>query len=229
MIQKIEKDAVYESEHSWLHSRFLFSFAEYFDPDNLAFGNLRVFNDDSIQGKGGFGAHSHKEMEIVTIMHSGTLTHEDSMGNKRVLSSGFVQRMSAGTGVVHSEINHSDETVSLYQLWFFPREKGKKPSYEEKKFERKEGVIMLVSPKGEDDSVSIAADVWVYKVVIKEDEEMELPITSGDYALVYVRTGEMHIDGEDLKSLDQARIHDEERVKVFTKVGSEFFVIVTRG
>jgi quercetin 2,3-dioxygenase len=134
VITVIQKEDRYEAKHGWLKSYHLFSFADYYDPRNINFGKLRVFNDDYISSENGFGAHSHRDMEIVTIMLSGELTHTDTMGNKKKIREGEVQYMSAGSGVVHSEINESKKETHLYQLWFEPKVRGLTPSYDQKNF-----------------------------------------------------------------------------------------------
>ena len=229
MIHKIRKEKVYESNHGWLHSRFLFSFAEYFDEGNMSWGALRVFNDDTLLGESGFPSHSHKEMEIVTIINKGTLTHDDSMGNKREISQGYVQRMSAGTGVTHSELNHGKETVELYQLWFFPNKKELTPEYEEKKFEEKKGLTLLVSESGKEGSVTIHANVSIYNGLIEKGEEMEIPLENDDMALVYIKEGKVFVGEELYGARDQARIENEKSISLRGEEKSEFLVVVSRG
>jgi redox-sensitive bicupin YhaK (pirin superfamily) len=224
MMQIIKKGDVYTSDHGWLASRFLFSFAEYFDPANLSFGQIRVFNDDSIKAFSGFPPHSHREMEIVTIMHEGVLTHEDSMGNKREIKKGFVQRMSAGTGVTHSEMNQGSETVSLYQIWFLPENKGVAPSYEEKYFEARKGKTLLVSKEGEEGSLSINAPIRIEVYSLEKGETVDIELASDEYALLYVKSGSILV-GEDLLSeRDQMRIKGES-CSPLAKETSDFLLI----
>ncbi len=229
MLQIIKKEDVYMSDHGWLTSRFLFSFAEYYDPNNLSFGNIRVFNDDQIAGKSGFPPHSHKEMEIVTIMHEGTLTHSDSMGNTRELRKGYVQRMSAGTGVTHSEMNEGDGAVHLYQLWFYPKNRGKLPSYEEKSFEKKEGVTLLVSPDGREGSVSIGADISIYEWKLSNGEELLLPDTTKSHVLLYSKGGMLESNGKEvLREGDQLRVTGEKEIKLVSSGHTQFLMIVSK-
>jgi redox-sensitive bicupin YhaK (pirin superfamily) len=228
MLQIIKKDEVYVSEHGWLTSRFLFSFAEYFDEQNLSFGHVRVFNDDHIAGRSGFPPHSHKEMEIVTIIHSGTLTHTDSMGNKRTLSKGFVQRMSAGSGVIHSEMNEGDEEVHLYQMWFFPQEKGVMPSYEEKFFEKKGALTLLVSPDGREGSVSIGAQVLISLHEMKVGEKFVVEEKSGSYVFFYIKEGELRgKSGGRFCEGDQLRIINEGELEFVAETYTQFVMIVS--
>ena len=227
MIQIIKKDDVYTSDHGWLQSRFLFSFAEYFDPANLSFGQIRVFNDDTIQGFSGFPPHSHGEMEIVTIMHEGALTHEDSMGNKREIKKGYVQRMSAGTGVTHSEMNRGSETVSLYQIWFLPEKKGVMPSYEEKSFKEAKGKTLLVSKDGEEGGLSINSPIRVEAYSLEKGEKLDISLQGDDYALLYVKQGETALGGALLTEKDQARVSGES-FTLFAGEGSDFLLIFSK-
>lgn len=226
MISKIEADDVYTSSNEWLTSRFLFSFADYYDPTNMSWGRPRVFNDDTIAPYSGFPPHSHREMEIVTIINSGTLTHTDSMGNSRSISDNYVQRMSAGTGVTHSEMNDGVGHVSLYQLWFTPRTNLNTPSYEEKEFTPSHGLTLLVSPEGENGSVSISADVKIYKAVFKTGETLTLPITPSDHVLVYVTSGKLTINNQIYTPRDQARIIDKDKLEIIFDSDSEIVIVV---
>lgn len=165
MIQKIDAQQRYHKNFGWLEVRWLFSFADYHDPDNVNLGALRVFNDDLIQPATGFGKHPHKEMEIVSIIFDGELTHEDSMGNKSVIKKGEVQRMSAGTGVVHSENNSGDSVTNLYQIWINPGEPGLGPSYEQKDFSdvsKKNRLLPVVSGHTIDGALAIHSDSTIY-------------------------------------------------------------------
>lgn len=225
MIQKILKSEIYESRHGWLISRFLFSFAEYFDRGNMSFGSLRVFNDDLIAPHSGFGDHPHKEMEIVTIMHSGTLTHTDSMGNKKVIRKGDVQRMSAGTGIVHAEVNEGDEEVSLYQLWFMPEKGGVSPSYEEKTIEEKDGFTVLVSQEGREGSLTIGTDAEVLRLLLTEKEKEFEYDTKGMKTLIYVRSGSAVVEGVRLESGDELRIEGEGKLAIAGDAGTLLFIV----
>ena len=150
------------ADHGWLKSHHSFSFADYFDPAHMGWGNLRVINDDLIAPGGGFGTHPHRDMEIVTYVTTGALAHKDSMGNGTTIPPGDVQRMSAGSGVRHSEFNIApDQATHLFQIWIEPREKGIAPGYEQKSFadaEKRGRLRLIASPDGADGSVTIHAD-----------------------------------------------------------------------
>ncbi|MDD5083384.1 MAG: pirin family protein [Candidatus Moranbacteria bacterium] len=162
------------AEHSWLHTRFSFSFAEWYDPDRMGFGTLRVINDDVIDPDSGFDLHPHSNMEIITIVMEGAVTHGDSMGNQEVVPAGDVQVMSAGTGVVHSERNTSlDETLKLFQIWIHPKVRNVVPRYGQKSFgvDWKPNVLrLLVSPDGREDSLSIHQDAFISKGSLEAEQ-----------------------------------------------------------
>ena len=229
MIQKIPKDQLYTSDHGWLQSKFLFSFAEYYDPTNMEWGSLRVFNDDTIAPHSGFPMHSHSEMEIVTIMLKGSLTHKDSMGNTRTITKGYVQRMSAGTGVTHSEMNDGDEQVELFQLWFYPNVTRLTPSYEEKEFQhlRSNGLHTLTSAGGDNGSISFSSNAKVFYGNFKQGDSYALELEDNDYALLYVRKGNVSIGDITLSESDQLRAHHETELTLAFNSDSEFIVIAS--
>ena len=171
------------ANHGWLDSYHSFSFADYHDPEHMHFGPLRVINEDRIAGGQGFGTHGHRDMEIVTYVLDGALAHRDSMGNGSTIRHGDVQRMSAGTGVRHSEFNASpDEEAHLLQIWVLPRRAGDAPGYEEKRFEAadKRGRLRLVaSPDGRDGSVTIHSDASIYAALIDGAEQAALHAACG--------------------------------------------------
>src|SRR3989338_1238450 len=169
-------------DHGWLKTYHTFSFGDYVDLRHRNFRKLRVINEDRVAAVAGFPEHSHQDMEIVTTMLHGTLAHQDSMGNRFLLNAGDVQRMSAGTGVTHSEFNHSsDDTVHLLQIWIFPEKKGLPPSYEQRSFKtpdtgQEQPLTLLVSPDGRENSLKIHQDVFIYRGILPAGESLSIPL-----------------------------------------------------
>lgn len=198
-------------DHGWLKSNFSFSFAEYYDPNNIQFGPLRVLNDDIIMPKKGFGRHPHKEMEIVTIVLDGQLKHEDSTGETAITTFGGVQRMSAGTGVFHSEVNPSlDEQVSLLQLWFLPEENGLQPSYEKTEFDISKlsnQLLPIVSKNSGKNIAHIHQDLTIYLADLEQSKEIEFIQQEGRRIFLFMIHGKVLLNGEvQLGKRDSARI-----------------------
>ena len=205
-----------QADYGWLKTKYSFSFANYYDPRFMGFGFLRVINDDYIAEGKGFGTHPHDNMEIVTYVLNGELEHKDSMGNGSIIRSGDVQRMSAGTGVTHSEFNPSKTNpVKLFQIWFTPKKLDIEPSYEQKNFSDKtqgEGFHLIVSPDGQEGSVTINQDVCVY-VGHLNHERYEHPTRLSNKVWVQVAKGSVDVNGMRLEKGDGAAIHGEERIK----------------
>jgi redox-sensitive bicupin YhaK (pirin superfamily) len=212
MIEIRRSDERGHANHGWLDSYHSFSFADYYDPEHMHFGPLRVINEDRIAGGQGFGTHGHRDMEIVTYVLDGALAHRDSMGNGSTIRHGDVQRMSAGTGVMHSEFNASeDESVHLLQIWVLPQRAGDQPGYEEKRFDDadKRGRLRIVaSPDGRDGSVTIHSDASIYAALIDGAEQAALPLQAGRRAYVHVARGALTVNGEALTAGDAAMIVD---------------------
>jgi redox-sensitive bicupin YhaK (pirin superfamily) len=204
------------SELEWLDSRHTFSFADYYDPRQMGFESLRVINDDHIAAGGGFPLHPHRDMEIVTYVTEGAFAHRDSMGNGSTIRRGDVQRMSAGTGVTHSEFNASRaESVHLLQIWIMPDRRGYAPGYEQKHFadEDKLGRMRVVaSPDGRDGSVSIHQDALMYAGIIEPGRPIHLALANGRNAYLHVVEGDVSVNDTALKSGDGARIEDEREI-----------------
>ena len=204
------------ADHGWLKSHHSFSFADYFDPAHMGWGNLRVINDDLIAPGGGFGTHGHRDMEIVTYVTAGALAHKDSMGNGTVIPPGDVQRMSAGSGVRHSEFNHApDQATHLFQIWIEPREKGIAPGYEQKSFadaEKRGRLRLIASSDGADGSVTIHADAALYAGLFDGDEAATLPLNPARKAYVHVARGTLAVNGQNLRQGDAALLADENRL-----------------
>jgi len=206
------------ANHGWLDSHHTFSFADYYDPRHMGFRALRVINEDRVSPGQGFGRHSHRDMEIVTYVLEGALEHKDSIGTGSVIRPGDVQRMSAGTGVAHSEFNAStDQPVHFLQIWLLPGERGLPPSYEQKTFapvERQGRLRVVASPDGREGSVTVHSDATVYGTLLGGGESVELPLAAGRHAWVHVARGQARVAGQTLGAGDAAAVSQEPAVKV---------------
>jgi redox-sensitive bicupin YhaK (pirin superfamily) len=208
------------ADHGWLQTFHSFSFADYRDPDHMGFGPLRVINEDRIAPGTGFGAHSHRDMEIITYVLDGELSHKDSIGDgaaAAVIRPGDVQRMSAGTGVRHSEFNQSGQTTHLLQIWIEPNVQGIAPSYEEKRFgaEVKRGRLRLVaSPDGTEGSVKIHQDARLYIGSFDGDESAALQLQKNRRAYVHVARGEIDVNATRLLTGDAAKLEDADIIQL---------------
>lgn len=203
---------------SWLDSRHTFSFGNYYDPQHMGFASLRVINEDKVIPKKGFGTHGHQDMEIITCVLSGELEHRDSMGNGSVIRPGDVQRMSAGTGVRHSEFNASDTNpVHLLQIWIMPEKRGLKPSYEEKNFspQIKQGKLTLIgSQDGRDNSVTIHQDVNLYLGSLTKSDRLNYSIKDNRGIWLQVARGKVKLNEQLLQAGDGAAITDETEIAI---------------
>ncbi|TAK90202.1 MAG: pirin family protein [Burkholderiaceae bacterium] len=197
-------------DRGWLQSFHSFSFADYYDPDHMGFGPLRVINEDIIAPGSGFDVHGHRDMEIITYLLAGELTHKDSMGNGSTLHTGDVQRMSAGMGVQHSEFNHSSkEHCHLLQIWIQPNVVGVPASYEEKNFsaEEKRGHLRLIaSPEGTDGSILIHQDARVYAALLDSSENIAYPLHDGRLVYLHLVRGKATVNGQRLVAGDALKI-----------------------
>ncbi|MBD3169656.1 MAG: cupin domain-containing protein [candidate division Zixibacteria bacterium] len=217
MIRVIRANQRHFSDFNWLKTYWLFSFADYFNPDNIQFGALRVFNDDVVEPGTGFPTHPHREMEIITIVLDGKITHEDSMGNKAVIKPGEVQRMSAGTGLTHSEFNLDDKPVHFYQIWIYPDEPRLKPGYDQKKYSPeswKNTLFPVASGQGIKNTVSFHADATIYRSSLEAGKSIEFDQGDGRRAFVYLTSGKLDINSTLLNQNDQARIDEEKVLKL---------------
>ncbi|MGZ8272544.1 MAG: pirin family protein [Burkholderiaceae bacterium] len=213
------------ADHGWLKSFHSFSFADYHDPRYMGFGPLRVINEDRVAPGMGFGTHGHRDMEIISYVLDGELAHKDSLGTGSVIRPGDVQRMSAGTGVRHSEFNHSSTEVTHFlQIWIEPSVQGIAPGYEEKRFEAadKRGRLRLVaSPDGAEGSVTIHQDARVYAGLFDGDESFTLSIARARRAYVHVARGEIAVDGERLAAGDAAMLTNADHATLSGGKGAE--------
>lgn len=227
MIQHVPASARHYQDFGWLKTYWLFSFDTYHDPSNLRWGELRVFNDDVVEPGQGFGMHPHREMEIVTIVHSGELTHEDSTGGKGVIRAGEVQHMSAGTGLMHSEYNHGKEPVSLYQIWILPNRKGVQPGYEQKSIglAAPDSLMALASGSGVPGALNMQADATIYQGNVKEGKKLHYETDPARRVFVYVAKGSLNVNGVTILQGDQARIKNESKL-TFEGVAETDFVLI---
>jgi redox-sensitive bicupin YhaK (pirin superfamily) len=216
------------ARHGWLDSRHTFSFADYHDPKHMGFRGLRVINEDRVEPGQGFGTHRHNDMEIVSYVLEGALQHRDSLGTGSVIRPGDVQRMSAGTGVAHSEFNASQsEPVHFLQIWLIPAQRGLAPGYEQKTFDRaaKDGRLRLVaSPDGRDGSLTIHTDATLHVGLFDRGQSAELPLSPGRHAWVHVARGAVRVNGRELKAGDGAALSDEAAVRIEGVDGGEVLV-----
>jgi redox-sensitive bicupin YhaK (pirin superfamily) len=201
------------AEHGWLSSRHTFSFGHYYDPDQVGFSDLLVINDDRVQSSRGFGTHGHRDMEIFSYVLAGALAHKDSMGNGSVIYTGDVQMMSAGSGIQHSEFNHStQELVHFLQIWIVPNRQGVKPRYQQVHFPEmyKRGQLrLIISPNGEQGSLSVYQDVCVYAGLLDGAEQSTLALNPERYAYIHVAKGSLVINGVAMQAGDGARVRNE--------------------
>lgn len=216
------------ADHGWLQSFHSFSFAGYYDPEHMGFGNLRVINEDRIAPGTGFGTHGHRDMEIISYVLSGELAHKDSMGNVKGIPPGDVQRMSAGTGVMHSEFNHAQgQTTHFLQIWIEPNVRGIPPSYEQKTFAEadKRGTLRLVaSPDGAEGSVRIHADAAVYAGLLHGAEAVTLPLDPARKTYVHLVKGALQVNGKSLSGGDAALMEHEATLSLAEGQGAEVLV-----
>ena len=215
---------------TWLSSYFLLSFADYFDKDNVHFGPLRVFNDDTVAPQNGFPQHPHSEMEIVTLVLEGEVSHEDTLGNRTSITAGEVQRMTAGTGLAHSEMNRQSSQLHLYQLWFIPSQKGLAPSYEQKdlsflKSKKNQLVPLVTGQKVLEDVVYMNSNSTVYWARLDTDAQLLFRTFALRLTFIYVKQGSLLVNGVAVTTNDQARLTAEEVVDIKATKDAEFILI----
>jgi redox-sensitive bicupin YhaK (pirin superfamily) len=228
MLELRKSDERGYANHGWLESRHTFSFADYYDPAHEEFGVLRVINEDRVQPGHGFGTHGHRDMEILSYVLEGELEHRDSMGNGSVIRPGDVQRMSAGTGVLHSERNPSPSAgVHFLQIWIRPSRAGIAPGYEQKHFaaaEKRGRLRLVVSPDGADGSLTIHQDARLYAGLFDGDERATLELAPGRRAYVHVARGQVRVDGERLVAGDAAKVEGQRTIELDGGDGAEVLV-----
>lgn len=216
------------ANHGWLDTHFSFSFADYYDPQFMGFRNLRVINEDRIEPAQGFPTHGHRDMEIITYVISGEVSHRDSMGNGETIRPNEVQRMTAGTGVLHSEYSSPTDRTHLLQIWILPEKRNLQPGYEQKAFPRedKKGTLRLVASRGGDDgSVHINQDVRMYASVLDKDQDVTHMIDQGRHAWIQLISGSLEVNGEKLDAGDGAAISDEKALVLKANADSTEFLL----
>ena len=220
------------ADHGWLHSFHSFSFAGYHDPRHMGFGNLRVINEDRIAPGTGFGTHSHRDMEIISYVLSGSLAHKDSMGNVVAIAPGEVQRMSAGTGVTHSEFNHAEgQTTHFLQIWILPDENGIAPGYEQKAFPvvQRQGALRLVASRdGAQGSVRLHADAALYAGYFDPGEAFDMALDPQRKCYVHLVRGALQVNGQSLAAGDAALLEGEHALRLDHGDGAEVLVFDLR-
>lgn len=216
------------ADHGWLNSFHTFSFANYYDPQHMGFRSLRVINDDTVDPGRGFGAHPHRDMEIISVVLSGALEHKDSMGNGSVIRQGDVQRISAGTGITHSEFNHSSrEDVHFLQIWIEPNARGLTPSYDDinlDNIDTKDGLKLIASPSGIDQSMKINQDAWLYHGHLSEQESVFYSTDPNRGVWIHLIAGQLHVFGQELHPGDAMSIEQLDQLKIQAKINSTFLL-----
>ncbi len=228
MIKIIKAESRNFQDHGWLKTFWLFSFDSHFDSANIQFGSLRVFNDDLVAPAQGFDMHRHREMEIVSIILSGAISHEDSMGNRKRVKAGEVQVMSAGTGIRHSEYNLENKELHLYQIWFLPNKVELTPSYDQKDFSKnKKTNELLTIASGKDDSnaLFINSDACLMLGNLEKGKSLTHQIERNQKVLIYLTDGMLSVNGNELSVGDQARIEDEPQLNCHAVEPTNFVLI----
>lgn len=233
MLKKISKDAMHVSNLGWLESRFHFSFADYYNPKNMNFGVLRVLNDDIVHPNSGFGMHPHKDMEIISYIVDGEISHKDSMGNERTLKRGEVQYLSAGTGIYHSEYNnHKEKDLRLLQIWILPPKKGLEPIYGEELYtnsDRKNRLLNIVSNQRGNAKVKIHQDVNIYVCELDAGKSLEYALDAKREIYFVQIEGDLTINNITLNPSDAMQITDESVLSIRSLNNSHFLFIEMNG
>jgi redox-sensitive bicupin YhaK (pirin superfamily) len=230
MIKYIDSKKMGRGQHGWLDSHFHFSFAEYFNPENIRFGVLRVLNDDIVQAGEGFGTHPHRDMEIISYVIEGELSHRDSMGNAHTLSRGQSQYMSAGTGVTHSEYNHTDSELRFAQIWFLPDKNGYKPNYGDYRFKWEDRVdkwlpiATCYDNKANTAPIKIHADINMYAAMLSKGKQIEFEVRSDRQAYLVLLEGEASVNGVNMNMRDALEIVKED-ITITAEKDSHFLII----
>ncbi len=212
----------------WLQTYWLFSFSDYYDPANLNHGRLRVFNDDIVQPRSGISIHPHEEMEIVSVVLDGEMVHKDTMGNENIIRKNDVQRMTAGTGLQHSEMNHRDEPVAFFQIWILPDKRGLEPSYDQKTFapeQWRNRLLPIASDRTKDKAVSLNSEASIYRSRLDAGLEVSLSPALHRCQFLYLIEGNLAVNNQLAAKRDQLRIHDEKQIVMKAQNDCDFILI----
>jgi len=215
------------ANHGWLDSHHSFSFAGYYDPAHMGWGNLRVLNDDRIAAGSGFGSHSHRDMEIISYVLAGALAHEDSLGTHSIIPAGDVQRMSAGTGVVHSEFNAADAETHFLQIWLYPQQQGMAPGYQQMTIshaDKRGKLCVIAAPPGQPQGLTVHADATLYAGLFDTGESATLALNPQRKAYVFLARGQLEVNTETLQAGDALLVKDEARLDFHRGIGAEVLV-----
>lgn len=224
MINILKSEERGQADYGWLKAKYSFSFAHYYNPEFLGFRRLRVMNEDRISAGGGFPDHGHDNMEIVTFVMSGGLKHKDNLGNEGLIGPGVIQRMSAGSGIRHSEENPTDQTTHLYQIWLEPSKIGVAPSWEDRKISDSRGLRLIASADGKDGSTTINAPVKLWAGKLTATETLEYVLEAGRYGWLQVTNGEIELNGKQMQAGDGAAISNEANLKVIASKDTGFLL-----
>jgi redox-sensitive bicupin YhaK (pirin superfamily) len=232
MIEKRSYDSLGKFQFDWLNARHHFSFGEYYDASRMGWGALRVWNDDEIRAGGGFPTHPHRDMEIITYVREGAISHRDSVGNEGRTEAGDVQVMSAGTGVRHSEFNHEDEQTTIFQIWIMPDQAGGEPRWDASEFpkgDRAGELVTLASGKPEEDGgLLIRADAKILGATLKAGESVEYKPQAGRHLYLVPAAGKVEVNGLALNARDGAAIKDEDIIRITASEEAEIVMVDSR-
>ncbi|MDR4503802.1 MAG: pirin family protein [Candidatus Scalindua sp.] len=228
MIQIVKSNDRHFNDFGWLQTYWLFSFSNYHDPENISHGRLRVFNDDIVKAQKGFDTHPHEEMEIISIVLDGEMVHEDTMGNTTTIRKNDVQRMTAGTGLYHSERNLSDKPVYFFQIWINPDKRGLEPSYAQKGFKPdlwQNKIKLLASDTPGEGIVSLNTEASIYRAVLEKGKRLDLEFDENRNPFIYMIKGKAEVNNAIIETRDQARIKNELSLEIVATDSSEFIMI----
>ena len=214
-----------KADFGWLQSQHTFSFASYYDPAQMGFSALRVINDDKVAPGAGFDTHGHKDMEILSLVLTGKIAHKDSAGNTEVLPAGEFQLMSAGRGIYHSEFNASSaEELKFLQIWIQPNQFGGEPGYQQKDFGQREGLTLILSPDGRDDSLTVRQNAFLYQLILPQAGMQQLALAAGRKVYIHLITGELEVSGYTLQPGDGIKISEQTALQLTATADSKALI-----